>query len=88
MVLGICGIVYGILFRTAAETLTTIAADPKHLGAQLGMTWFSIPGARPCSTIRMSNSASGPKFRRRLVAGTILIFESCYGTRLNAAAFR
>ena len=25
--------VYGILFRAAAETLRTIAADPKHLGA-------------------------------------------------------
>ena len=29
-------VVYGILFRTAAETLTTIAADPKHLGARIG----------------------------------------------------
>jgi len=29
-------IVYGILFRAAAETLRTIAADPKHLGAELG----------------------------------------------------
>jgi hypothetical protein len=28
--------VYGILFRAAAETLRTIAADPKHLGAELG----------------------------------------------------
>lgn len=28
--------VYDILFRTTAETLTTIAADPKHLGAQIG----------------------------------------------------
>jgi len=26
----------GILFRVAAETLTTIAADPKHLGAKIG----------------------------------------------------
>ena len=30
--------VYAILFRAAAETLTAIAADPQHLGAQLGMT--------------------------------------------------
>ena len=30
--------VYGILFRAAAETLTTIAADPKHLGARIGLT--------------------------------------------------
>lgn len=29
-------VVYGILFRAAAETLRTIAADPKHLGADIG----------------------------------------------------
>jgi hypothetical protein len=29
-------IVYGILFRAVSETLLTIAADPRHLGAQLG----------------------------------------------------
>src|SRR5438876_10388161 len=28
--------VYGILFRATAETLQTIAADPEHLGAQIG----------------------------------------------------
>jgi hypothetical protein len=30
--------VYGLLFSTAAEALTTIAADPKHLGAAIGVT--------------------------------------------------
>ena len=30
--------VYAILMRTAAETLVTIAADPRHLGAELGVT--------------------------------------------------
>jgi hypothetical protein len=29
-------VVYNILFATAAETLRTIAADPKHLGAEIG----------------------------------------------------
>src|ERR1700728_1993250 len=29
-------VVYDILFRAAAETLRTIAADPKHLGAKIG----------------------------------------------------
>ncbi len=29
--------VYAILFRAAAETLCTIAADPKHLGAEIGL---------------------------------------------------
>jgi len=31
-------VVYGLLFEIAAETLITIAADPKHLGAQVGVT--------------------------------------------------
>ena len=30
-------VVYDLLFKTAAETLTTIAADPKHLGARIGL---------------------------------------------------
>ena len=30
-------VVYGLLFRAAAETLRTIAADPKHLGAEIGL---------------------------------------------------
>ncbi len=30
--------VYGILFKAGAETLITIAADPKHLGARIGLT--------------------------------------------------
>jgi Putative transposase len=30
--------VYGLLFRASAETVSTIAADPKHLGARVGIT--------------------------------------------------
>ena len=30
--------VYGLLFRASAETVTTIAADPRRLGARVGMT--------------------------------------------------
>lgn len=29
-------VVYGLLFRAAADTLLTVAADPKHLGAKIG----------------------------------------------------
>ena len=29
-------VVYGLLFRATAQTLRTIAADPKHLGAEIG----------------------------------------------------
>jgi hypothetical protein len=43
-------VVYDILFRAASETLRTIAADPKHLGAEIGFlgvlhTW----GRRHCT---------------------------------------
>ena len=31
-------IIYDLLFAVAAQTLRTIAADPKHLGAQIGVT--------------------------------------------------
>ena len=31
-------VMYGLLFDIAADTLRTIAADPKHLGARIGLT--------------------------------------------------
>ena len=31
-------LIYRLLFEVAAETLATIAADPKHLGAEIGVT--------------------------------------------------
>jgi hypothetical protein len=33
-------VVYDVLFHSTAETLKTIAADPKHLGAEIG--FFAI----------------------------------------------
>jgi len=31
-------VIYGLLFQVAADTLRTIAADPRHLGARIGLT--------------------------------------------------
>jgi len=31
-------VIYDLLFKASAETLTTIAADPRHLGARIGIT--------------------------------------------------
>ena len=31
-------LIYGLLFKAASGTMLTIAADPKHLGARIGMT--------------------------------------------------
>jgi hypothetical protein len=44
--------IYDILFKASAETMTTIAADPKHLGARIGMlsvlhTWGSALNHHP-----------------------------------------
>src|SRR5712691_4781780 len=50
-------VVYDLLFRTAAETLLTIGADPKHLGARIGFTavlhsWGSAMTLTPSEFIR------------------------------------
>jgi hypothetical protein len=31
-------VIYGLLFKASAQTMLTIAADPKHLGASIGIT--------------------------------------------------
>jgi hypothetical protein len=46
--------IYGILFKASAETMLTIAADPKHLGARIGIlsvlhTWGSAMTQNPHS---------------------------------------
>src|SRR5215831_20622599 len=45
-------LLYGLLFRAAAQTLLQIAADPKHLGADIGFmvvlrTWGQTLLAHP-----------------------------------------
>jgi len=67
-------IVYRLLFKTAAETLRAIAADPKHLGAEIGLvavlhTWGQnlhhhphvhcvVPGGGP--SLDGTRSPAGP----------------------------
>ena len=47
---------YNLLFRATAEALRTIAADPKHLGAELGFfavlhTWGQTLSLIPICTV-------------------------------------
>ena len=42
---------YALLFRAASETLLEIAADPRHLGARIGVLVFSIRGVTTSSII-------------------------------------
>jgi hypothetical protein len=53
--------VYNVLFRAVRETLQTIAADPKHLGAQIGFfavlhTWGQNLLQNPHSRYRALSS--------------------------------
>jgi hypothetical protein len=53
--------IYDILFTASAETMTTIAADPKHLGARIGITavlhtWGSALTQNPHSRYRALSS--------------------------------
>ena len=69
-------VVYDLLLKTAAETLITIAADPKHLGARIGLTavlhtWGSalthhphahiiVPGGGVSRPMASAGSPAGP----------------------------
>jgi Transposase zinc-binding domain len=54
-------VVYGMLFEVAIETLRTIAADPEHLGAEIGLiavlhTWGQTLTQNPHSRYRALSS--------------------------------
>jgi hypothetical protein len=68
-------VVYDLLFKVSAETLTTIAADPKHLGARVGITsvlhsWGSATKADSCAAANVIYSIKVvilyPRPRRQL----------------------
>jgi len=54
-------VIYDILFTASAETMTVIAADPKHLGGRIGITsvlhtWGSALTQNPHSRYRALSS--------------------------------
>jgi hypothetical protein len=54
-------VIYGLLFKASSETLLTIAADPKRLGAKIGFTsvlhrWGSAMTQNPHSRYRALSS--------------------------------
>ena len=59
-------VVYDLLLKAAAETLITIAADPKHLGARIGLTavlhiWGSALTHHPHAHIIVPGGGFTPK---------------------------
>lgn len=62
-------IIYDMLFKTAAETLITIADDPKHLGARIGLisvlhTWGSALTHHPHVHIIVPGGGLSPDHQR------------------------
>jgi Transposase zinc-binding domain/Putative transposase len=65
-------VVYDLLLKVAAETLITIAADPKHLGARIGLTavlhtWGSALTHHPHAHIIVPGGGLSPD-RRHWIA--------------------
>jgi hypothetical protein len=65
-------VVYDLLMKAAAETTLTIAADPKRLGAQIGVTavlhtWGSALTQNPHSRYRALSSPWFSSEQRKLV---------------------
>jgi len=59
-------VVYDLLLKAAAETLITIAADPKHLGARIGLTavlhtWGATLTHHPHAHIIVPGGGFSPK---------------------------
>jgi hypothetical protein len=55
-------VIYDLLFKASAETLLAIAADPKHLGAKIGMTavlhtWGSAMTHHPSRGLQSAETA-------------------------------
>ena len=67
-------LVYGLLFRTAAQTLLEIAADPKHLGADIGFmavlhTWGQTLLAHPHLHCVVPGGGLSPDHQRWISCG-------------------
>jgi hypothetical protein len=74
-------VVHDLLLKVAAETLITIAADLKHLGARIGLTAVLHTWDRHSPTIRTPTSsyraaASRPTASAGLPAGPVSSFPS------------
>ena len=82
-------LVYGILFRATAQTLSTIAADPKHLAPRSAFSPYFTVGDRACFTILIfivSSRAAG--FHLMVPGGSAAAptFSCRYGCSLGCSA--
>jgi hypothetical protein len=59
-------VVYAILFRAAADALRDIAADPRHLGAEIGAVAVLHTWGQACTTTRICTALSRAAACRRI----------------------
>jgi Putative transposase/Transposase zinc-binding domain len=82
-------VVYDLLFQAASETMTTIAADPKHLGAKIGITtvlhtWGSAMTHHPYVHMIVPGGGIAPDGRRWVSARPAFLLP----VRVLGALFR
>jgi hypothetical protein len=66
-------VIYDLLFKASAETMLTIAADPKHLGAEIGITsvlhtWGSVMTHHPHVHMIVPGGGLSPDRKRWIAA--------------------
>ena len=86
-------VVYDLLFRTAANTLITIAADPKHLGARIGLTavlhnWGSALTHHPYVHVIVPGCGLSPDGSRWITCRPGFFLPVRVLSRFSAALFR
>jgi predicted Zn-ribbon and HTH transcriptional regulator len=60
-------VLYNLLFRTSASTLLEVAADPKHLGAEIGFFGVLHTWDRTCCIIRTCTARFPQAVWRRII---------------------
>jgi hypothetical protein len=71
-------VVYNLLFSAASETLRTIAADPRHLGADIGFLAVLHTWTRRCVIIRICIVSFRAVVYRMKKAGVVVGAASSY----------
>ena len=74
--------VYGLLFQAASETMTTIAADPRHLGARIGITavlhtWASAMTHHPHIHMIVPGGGIAPEGQRWISSRPAFLLPVC-----------
>src|SRR3546814_19726932 len=79
-------VVYDLLFRAASATMLTIAADPKHLGARIGITavlhtWGSAMTHHPHVHMIVPGGGVAPGGKRWVRSEERRVGKACVSTR-------